>query len=152
MSVSIVAKQLGFDSVILYLECHGWMFWTQGGKATIQYCKLEQVIARLGPTGEMVELVMNFKAMVDKLYTYVEQQGIKNIYTHKPAIRFLKKNSFYCKAAPTNAGVESCIRYCKDILSPACEQSDEPTGLLGEVYLLSMSHLKGLLCFSVMTC
>lgn len=97
MSVSIVAKQLGFDSVILYVECCGWMFWTQGGKATIQYCQLEQVIAHLAPKGEMVELVMNFKAMVDKLYTYVEQQGIKNIYTHKPAVRFLKKNSFIAK-------------------------------------------------------
>jgi hypothetical protein len=52
MSVSIVAKQLGFDSVILYLECHGWIFfWTQGGKATIQYRKLEQVITCLAPTG-----------------------------------------------------------------------------------------------------
>jgi hypothetical protein len=35
---------------------------------TIQYHKLEQVITQPVPTGKTATLVMNFKAMVDKLH------------------------------------------------------------------------------------
>jgi hypothetical protein len=48
---------------------------------TIQYHKLEQVITHLAPTGKTAALVMNFKVMVDKRKTYIEQQQIQNIYT-----------------------------------------------------------------------
>jgi hypothetical protein len=68
MSVSIVAEQLGFYNVLSYLEVHGWTFKAQGGMPTIQYHKLEQVITQPVPTGKTATLVMNFKAMVDKLH------------------------------------------------------------------------------------
>ncbi len=35
MSTSIVAAQLGFNSPIKYVECHGWTFCNKGGEANI---------------------------------------------------------------------------------------------------------------------
>jgi hypothetical protein len=40
---------------------------------------------------------MNFNAMIDCLYKLVDSEGIKNIYTDKPAIHFLEKKSFVSK-------------------------------------------------------
>ncbi len=42
----------------------------------------------------MAKLALNFNAMIDHLYKLVDSEGIKNIYTDKPAIRFLEKKSF----------------------------------------------------------
>jgi hypothetical protein len=42
----------------------------------------------------MAKLALNFSAMIDHLYKLVESEGIKNIYTDKPAIHFLEKKSF----------------------------------------------------------
>jgi hypothetical protein len=95
--IYMLVLQLGFNNVLSYLEVCGWTFKAQGGMPTIQYCKLEQVITHLAPTGNTAMLVMNFKAMVDNLYTYIEQQQIQNIYTNKPAIHFLEKTSFISK-------------------------------------------------------
>jgi len=97
MSTSIVADQLGFHSAIKYIECHGWTFCHKGGEASIQYRKLEQVIAKLAPTKQATELAINFNAMIDHLYELVDSEGIKDIYTYKPSIRFLEKKSFVAK-------------------------------------------------------
>jgi hypothetical protein len=58
---------------------------------------LEQVIAKLAPTKQAAELAMNFNAMIDCMYKLINSEGIKNIYTDKPAIRFLEKKSFVSK-------------------------------------------------------
>lgn len=98
MSTTIIAEQLGFDSPIQYVECRGWTFSKKGGEANLQYRKLEQVIEQLAPTKRTAELAMNFNAMVDMLYKHIiGSQGIKNVYSGKPSVRFLEKKSFISK-------------------------------------------------------
>ncbi len=84
MSTSIVAAQR-------------WTFCNKGREANIQYCKLEQVIAKLAPNKQAAELAKNLNAIIDHLYKLVDSEGIKNIYTNKPAIRVLEKKSFVGK-------------------------------------------------------
>jgi hypothetical protein len=64
---TIVTSQLGFDSAIKYVQCHGWTFCNKGRKANIRYHKLEQVIAKLALTKQAVELAMNFNTIIDCL-------------------------------------------------------------------------------------
>jgi hypothetical protein len=78
-STITVTVQLGFDSAIKYVECHGWTFCNKGREANIRYHKLEQVISKLTPTKQVAELAMNFNAMINHLYELVESKGIKNI-------------------------------------------------------------------------
>jgi hypothetical protein len=67
------------------------------GKVTLQYQKLQEVLAKLAPSQQTATLTSNFNAMVDELYKILDGQQMQYIYTETSAIHFLEKESFKLK-------------------------------------------------------
>jgi len=97
-SVTIVAKEMGFNSPIKYVNCRGWTLNKKGGQVNLEYRKLEQVIKKLAPGGiGGKKLASNFHAMVEHLYDMLDNDALRHIYDSKPFLKFLKKVSFIAK-------------------------------------------------------
>ncbi len=81
--------------------CLCWMSWVDNSQnewqVTLQYQKLQKVLAKLASSRWTAFLTLNFNAMVDELYKILDDQQMQNIYTETSAIHFLKKESFKSK-------------------------------------------------------
>lgn len=97
MAVQIVARQLGFRSAVDYVRCRGWCYSKKGGNPILRYRKLEEVFDQYAPDGVSANLAKNFNAMVDVLYEVLSMDEVKDIYTGKSFVLFMKQGSFISK-------------------------------------------------------
>jgi hypothetical protein len=93
ISTSIVARELWYNSPKQYVEAQGW---TLSHRQKLQYQQIQENIFQqaTGPSGE---LHIGFKGMVNRLYNMIERDGLKDLFTGKPAVNFLDKDSFIQK-------------------------------------------------------
>jgi hypothetical protein len=63
-------------------------------KIILQYQKVDEILCAFAPSEDAATSAASFKAMIDELYE-LQKDGIKNIYTGLPAIRYLEKSSDY---------------------------------------------------------
>lgn len=96
MSTTIVAKELGFGTAIDYVQCRGWTLHNKGGKPSLKYRNLTESFYRNGAPGGGA-MNSHFSAMVEHLYKIIEQNIVRDVYTNKPALRFLTQDSFKSK-------------------------------------------------------
>ena len=95
--VLIIANTLGFGSASAYVKCRGWTCHKNDGVISLQYRKLEHVFDKYAPNGEAALLSKHLHAMVNEIYSVLDDNLFKHIYTGGPAIRFLTKESFISK-------------------------------------------------------
>jgi hypothetical protein len=62
----------------------------------LNYWQINEIIFRKAP-GKSAQLQVSFNGMVQRLYSMIENDGLKNPYTGKPAVNFLDKKSFVQK-------------------------------------------------------
>lgn len=98
---AIIATELGFQSPIAYIESRGWVISKlgQSGRYHLEYRKLEEVLAQTSykSSSGSTQLCTNVMAMIEHIYKMLEDDGMKHVYTGKPAVRLLDKSSFVAK-------------------------------------------------------
>jgi len=81
-STTIIAHELGFKLPIDDVNTCSWTFNKSGSTCTLEYCKLIEVVDGMAPTnGGGEALHSNFHAMVDFLYSLLNNDALKSIYT-----------------------------------------------------------------------
>jgi hypothetical protein len=90
ISTSIVAHELGYQEPMQYVEARGWTF---SSTCKLHYWQIKEIIFQKAP-GKSPDLQVGFHSMVGSLYKMIENDGMKDPYTGKPAVNFLDKNSF----------------------------------------------------------
>jgi hypothetical protein len=93
ISTSIVARELEDQAPMQYVEARGW---TYSSKCKLNYRQINEIIFRKAP-GKSAQLQVSFNGMVQRLYSMIENDGLKDPYTGKPAVNFLDKKSFVQK-------------------------------------------------------
>jgi hypothetical protein len=62
----------------------------------LNYRQIHEIIFRKAP-GKSAQKQVGFNGMVQRLYSMIENDGLKDPNTGKPAVNFLDKNSFVQK-------------------------------------------------------
>jgi hypothetical protein len=93
LSTSIVACELQYNSPRQYVEARGWTF---SNKCKLHYQQIQENIFQ-NLTGASAKLHLGFKGMVNWLYNMIKKDGLRDLFTGKPAVNFLDKDSFIQK-------------------------------------------------------
>ncbi len=93
ISTSIVACELQYNSPMQYVEAQGWTF---SNKCKLHYQQIQENIF-WNSTSASAKLHVGFKGMVNRLYNMIEKDSLRDLFTGKPAINFLDKDSFVQK-------------------------------------------------------
>jgi hypothetical protein len=80
---------------IKFVKCRGWVASKRNGsdKIILQYRKVDEILRAFAPSEDAATMAASFKAMIDELCE-LQNDGITNMYTRLPAIRYLEKSSF----------------------------------------------------------
>jgi hypothetical protein len=89
ISTSIVAHKLQYNSP-QYVEAQGWTF---SKKCKLHYWQIQENIFQNSMGAPSAKLHVGFKGMVDRLYNMIEKDGLKDLFTGKPAVDFLDKTA-----------------------------------------------------------
>jgi hypothetical protein len=121
----IVAKELGFTSILSYIETKKWLISKKTSKSpaeaprfTLEYCKLEEAIAAalVGKDGKFSK---NVKAMVDALFVTLKSKEFLDPFTNKGTIHFLDKTSFNAKLNQYAQDIQFMFMIVKHFILPA---------------------------------
>lgn len=95
VSTNIQAHQCGFQSAIQFVKCFGWVATKKGHShdVGVQYRKVDNILKGFAPSDEAATKATSFHAMIQALYK-LQEKGVKDIYTGKPAIPYLNESSF----------------------------------------------------------
>jgi hypothetical protein len=99
----LLVKQLGFRSILSYIETRGWLISKKPNKSpveaphfTLEYRKLEEPIDA-APAGKDGKFNKNVKAMVKALYVTLKSEEFLDPFTGKITVHFVDRTSFNAK-------------------------------------------------------
>jgi hypothetical protein len=126
-----LAKQLGFSSILSYIETRGWLISKKPSKSpvevpcfTLESQKLKEPIDA-APAGKHGKFNKNVKAMVQVLYVTLKSEEFLEPFTGKGTICFVDQTSFNTKVNQYGQDHQFMFTIVKHFILPAVKTEKE---------------------------
>jgi hypothetical protein len=105
----IIRKELGYATILEYIETRGWLIKKTRSTAatpfTLEYRKIQESLPK-DPNGKRTT---NLIAMVEAMYSQFDTEHLRDPFTHLPCTRPLPMNSFISKLNSHSQDMQAAI-------------------------------------------